>query len=148
LESLKSLEVDYLIHAGDFEIEKNLQLLKNANIPYISVFGNNDYSLVSVAHNYSIKQEPHYFQLNNLRFKLMHMPFYMSPDADIIIYGHTHEQEISYTNNTLFLNPGELCARNKPQSEYMLLEITEKEYIITPFINNQELERIVYDRNQ
>ena len=33
-------------------------------------------------------------------------------------------------NGTLFLNPGEVCAREKPLIECVLLEINENEYII------------------
>ena len=35
-------------------------------------------------------QEPHYFKLAKTKFKLMHLPFFMSPDSEVVIYGHTH----------------------------------------------------------
>ena len=151
LNHLVDLGVNHIIHAGDLETEQNLLLLKNTDIPYTCVFGNNDFRLVSLQDRYNIYQEPHYFKLSDLRFKLMHMPFHLSPDADIIIYGHTHIEEVSYKNDTLFLNPGEICAREKPQSTYMTLEITDEQYIITTYINNFttiDTQRKVYDRTQ
>ena len=58
----------------------------------------------------------------------MHLPFYMSPDADIVIFGHTHTFECDFKNNTLFLNPGEACARNKPLMEFVMLDIDNNNY--------------------
>ena len=136
LNHLIDLGVNHIIHAGDLETEQNLMLLKHTGVDYTCVFGNNDFRLVSLQDKYNIYQEPHYFELLDLRFKLMHMPFYLSPDADIVVYGHTHIEEVSYKNGTLFLNPGEICAREKPQSSYMTLEITDEQYIITTYIND------------
>ncbi len=59
----------------------------------------------------------------------MHLPFYMTPDTNIVISGHTHIFEHQYINNTLFLNPGEICAREKNLTECVLLEITQNHKI-------------------
>ena len=151
IEYLKSENVEYLIHAGDLEIEENLKLLKDSNLTYVSVFGNNDYNLVSLSDKYTIKKEPYYFKIKDLKFKLMHLPFYMTPDADIVISGHTHIFEHSHVNDTLFLNPGEICAREKDKTECVVLEITDNKYIIE--YNYREIENknwktetIEYDR--
>ena len=61
------------------------------------------------------------------------MPYYMSPDANIVIFGHTHTFECDYKNNTLFVNPGEACARNKPISECLMLSITDEQYAIEAY---------------
>ena len=105
-------------------------------MPYVSVFGNNDSSLQRIAHKYNIKSEPYYFKKSDITFKLMHMPYYMSPDCDIVIYGHTHIFKSEYINNTLFLNPGEVCAREKPLIECVLLEVNDKEYIVDYYSKN------------
>ena len=60
----------------------------------------------------------------------MHLPYHLTPDSDVIIFGHTHIFECDYKNKTLFLNPGEVCAREKPLIECLQLEIKENEYII------------------
>jgi predicted phosphodiesterase len=60
----------------------------------------------------------------------MHLPYHLTPDSDVIIFGHTHIFESDYKNKTLFLNPGEVCAREKPLIECLQLEIKENEYII------------------
>ena len=136
IEFLKLQECEYLVHAGDLCIEKNLELLENSGLKYIAVFGNNDRSLLSLFSKYNIKQEPYYFKIKDISFKLMHLPYHLTPDSDVIIFGHTHIFECDYKNKTLFLNPGEVCAREKPLIECLQLEINENEYIITRFFKN------------
>jgi uncharacterized protein len=136
IDFLKENGSEYLIHAGDLCIEKNLELLENSGLKYISVFGNNDRSLLPLQSKYFIKQEPYYFQIKDIKFKLMHLPYYMTPDSDIVIFGHTHTFECDYKNKTLFLNPGEVCAREKPLVECALLEIKQNEYIISYYFKD------------
>ena len=152
IELLKENGAQYLIHAGDLCIEENLQLLEDSQLKYISVFGNNDMSLISLQQKYNIKQEPYFFKIKETTFKLMHLPFYMTPDCDVVIFGHTHIFESEYNNKTLFLNPGEVCAREKPQVECVLLEIKENEYIINYYSrnineNNYTKKEIKYEKN-
>jgi len=122
---------EFLIHAGDIVKTEMLEQLVATGLKYVAVYGNNDAHLHAVHNDYNLVQEPHYFKLGGTRFKLMHLPFFMSPDADVIIYGHTHTFDCEFTNGTLFLNPGEACARNKPVSECALLEITEEQFKVT-----------------
>ena len=151
IDFLKEENCEYLIHAGDLCIEKNLQLLEESNLSYVAVFGNNDRSLLSLASKYNIKNEPYYFKIKDIKFKLMHLPYHMTPDCDVLIFGHTHKFESDYKNKTLFLNPGEVCAREKPLIECMKLQINENEYIITRYyrnINEENFkkEEIIYEK--
>lgn len=122
---------EFLIHAGDIVEPEVLELLKNSGLKYVAVYGNNDAHLVSYHNSYNLVQEPYYFKLANTRFKLMHLPFYMNPDADVVIFGHTHIFECDFKNNTLFLNPGEACARNKPLSEFAMLEVEKESFKVS-----------------
>jgi len=135
LDFIQDKDIDYIIHAGDLEIVENLELLEDSGIEYISVFGNNDSMLYNYQKDYNIYKEPYYFKIKKIKFKLMHLPFYLSNDADIIIFGHTHQFEYKYQNKTLFLNPGEVCARNKPLSEFVILDIG-KSYKITHYFKD------------
>jgi uncharacterized protein len=130
VDMLKAKGAEFLIHAGDLEIKENLDILKNSGLIYTSVFGNNDYNLVQYQNQYNINKEPYYFKIKDLKFKLMHIPTYMTPDSDIIILGHTHIHEHQYVNNTLYLNPGEICAREKDLTECVLLEVDDTHYTI------------------
>ncbi|AXX88377.1 YfcE family phosphodiesterase [Malaciobacter marinus] len=148
---LKQKGANYLIHAGDLCIEDNLKLLQNSKLVYVTVFGNNDRSLLSLSNEYNIQKEPYYFKIKDIKFKLMHLPYYLNADSDIVIFGHTHKFECSYNNGTLFINPGEICAREKPLIECALLEINKNEYIITYYYkdintNNFMKEEFRYER--
>ena len=151
VDMLKSKGAKYLLHAGDLETVENLDILKDSGLIYTSVFGNNDYNLVQYSNKYNINQEPYYFKIKDLKFKLMHIPNYLAPDTDIIISGHTHIFEQEFINNTLYINPGEICAREKELTECVLLSITEDKYIIEynykkPDVKIWETKEYVYDR--
>jgi len=148
---LKSFGAEYLVHAGDLELKEHLDILKDSNLPYVAVFGNNDYNLIQYANQYNIKKEPYYFKIKDYKFKLMHLPYYLTGDTDIVISGHTHIFEHSYINDTVFINPGEICAREQPIISAVLLEITDNKYIInrhTKDINSTqwEIEEFIYDK--
>ena len=136
IDFLKEIKSDYLVHAGDLCVEKNLKLLEESELKYIAVFGNNDRYLLDLTSTYNIKQEPYYFKIKDTTFKLMHLPYYLTPDSDVVIFGHTHIFECDYKNNTLYINPGEVCAREKPLIECVQLEIKENEYIISRYFRN------------
>jgi len=151
IDLLKEKEAQYLIHAGDLCLEENLKHLENSGLVYVSVFGNNDMSLIPISSKYNIKQEPYPFKIKDTTFKLMHLPYYLNGDCDVVIFGHTHMFESEYNNGTLFLNPGEVCAREKPLIECVLLEIKDNEYIINYYsrdINKNKFEKkeIKYER--
>lgn len=148
---LKDRGASFLIHAGDFSTKQNLQDLKDSGIAYCAVFGNNDAALLECKEQFEIHKEPHYFKYRGIKFKLMHIPFYLSGDVDVVIFGHTHAFECEKKGNTLFINPGEVCARNKPISEYALLEISDKHYYINYFYKELESAKLYtkefqYDR--
>ena len=136
IDFLKEIKSDYLVHAGDLCVEKNLKLLEESELKYVAVFGNNDRNLINLTSSYNIKQEPYYFKIKDITFKLMHLPYYLSPDSEVVIFGHTHVFECDYKNKTLFINPGEVCAREKPLIECVQLEIKENEYIISRYFKN------------
>jgi putative phosphoesterase len=121
---------DFFIHAGDIVDPDTLDILETCGKKYIAVYGNNDAHLAEYHNRYHLVQEPYYFKLANTKFKLMHLPFYMSSDAEVIIFGHTHKFKTEFIDGTLFLNPGEVCARNKPISESVLLEVLDDEFIV------------------
>jgi len=122
---------EFIVHAGDIGELETLNLLKNCGVRYVAVYGNNDAHLGQYHNKYNLVQEPHYFKLAQTKFKLMHLPYYMSPDSDIVIFGHTHEFEADFKNGTLFLNPGEVCARSKPISECAMLEVSDEMFYLT-----------------
>ena len=124
---------EFIIHSGDIVEKEALELLKDSGLKYVVVYGNNDAHLHKYQDKYNLVQEPYYFKLAGAKFKLMHMPYYMKPDVDVIVYGHTHMFNCQYKHKTLFLNSGEICARKKPISECMMLEVKNDEFIVTQY---------------
>jgi len=122
---------EFLIHAGDIGEPAVLEQLKHSGVRYIAVYGNNDAHLHEYHNRYHLVQEPHYFKLAQTTFKLMHLPFYMSADTEVVLFGHTHLFECDFKNGTLFLNPGESCARNKPLSECAMLDVSDTSFQVT-----------------
>jgi len=124
---------EYIIHAGDICEYDTIEYIKNTNLPYVAVYGNNDAAMVQYHNDFNLHKEPYYFKIKDIKFKLMHLPYYLTPDSDVVIFGHTHTFYVEQKNNTLFLNPGEICAREKPLSEGVLLEVTPSEFVVKYF---------------
>ncbi|MEA1920458.1 MAG: YfcE family phosphodiesterase [Campylobacterota bacterium] len=142
IEHLLDEGAEFIIHAGDICERKVLDELSECGKRYVAVYGNNDSKLTSYHNQYSLVQEPHYFKLANTRFKLMHLPFYMAPDTDVVIFGHTHQFECDFRGGTLFLNPGETCGRNRGTSEFAMLEVVPAFFRITYYTRDPEASKI------
>lgn len=134
IDHLAAKGAEFLIHAGDIVKPEMLQQLKASGLRYIAVYGNNDAALHEYHEKYNLVQEPHYFKLGGVNFKLMHLPFYLNADAEVILFGHTHVFECDFKNNTLFLNPGEACARDKPFSSCAMLDVTDNAFTVTHYL--------------
>jgi putative phosphoesterase len=133
IDTLVDEGAEYLIHAGDIVEEKTLKLLENAGLPYKAVLGNNDLHLHDKIDRYALAQEPHFFTWEGLHVKLMHHPFYLTPEADLVVYGHTHYFDASLKGGTFYLNPGEVCARKKNLCECALLHVNAPRWDVTRF---------------
>ncbi|WP_456470995.1 metallophosphoesterase family protein [Caminibacter sp.] len=124
--------IEFLVHAGDIVREELLEYIESKGLRYVAVLGNNDFHLYSVVDKYELVTEPFYFKLAGKTWKLMHYPKYIFPlDTDIIVYGHTHDVDITFNGKNLILNPGEVCARDHGFSTCMTLDITDEKYIVT-----------------
>ncbi len=132
IDFLMDKNIEFLVHAGDIVKEEILEYMEALPIRYVAVLGNNDLHLYSVVDKYELVTEPFYFKLAGKTWKLMHYPRYMFPlDTDIIVYGHTHDVDITFNGKNLILNPGEVCARDHGFSTCMTLDIEDEKYIVT-----------------
>jgi len=142
IESLVADGAEFIIHAGDIVELETLELLKNCGLRYVAVYGNNDAHLGRYHAEYNLVQEPYYFKIAKTKIKLMHLPFYMNGDADVVVFGHTHTFESEFKAGTLFLNSGEVCARSKPVSEWVMLDISHEAYKVTHYTKENKIEII------
>jgi putative phosphoesterase len=126
IDQIKSLNVDMIFHCGDISIGSVLRELEQV-APLRAVTGNRDFLLskeLPVSHELLIYKKKvvithghlnprvywadkfsylrHGYDFERYRERL-ELAF---PDADAIIYGHTHHPENEWQNGKLFFNPG------------------------------------------
>lgn len=109
--------VDCVLHAGDITSPSSVQALASIDhVKFIGVFGNCDSdksaleSIVS-SHEGEIQRGVYRGKIGEKKLLMAHDPcaFGNAPitgDFDLIVYGHTHIQEIRRDGNTLIINPG------------------------------------------
>lgn len=130
--------VGHIIHAGDYTSPFTQRVLKNFKGGFTGIFGNNDGERVLLKKLYQdqIYTQPYKFRLGNKRIVVMHEPDVVDALAasghfDLVIYGHTHEPLIRTVNETLIVNPGEVCGwlYGKPTAAIVDLETMDAELI-------------------
>ena len=101
---------------------KHIPKFKSLNCRFIGVFGNNDgdqellKKRFSEAQNCEIHGRFAQIDINNYKIALLHgdepellFALRYSQKFNVIVYGHTHNRDIEQHENTLIINPGELC---------------------------------------
>ena len=113
VELLRQKGAQHLIHAGDYVALFAVKVLTQSGLPFPGVFGNNDgetQGIHSLTRN--IHLSPYWFALGDRRFVIAHdlgkLPADARGDADVIVFGHTH-QVLVEKGPPLLLNPGECC---------------------------------------
>ncbi|MCX7885620.1 MAG: metallophosphoesterase [Caloramator sp.] len=109
--AIKSMgKLDLVIHLGD-EYRDIIKVNEKYKLPVEYVSGNNDFGVeripekvlsingkkifITHGHRYNV-----YFGLESLYFKAL------EAGAELVLYGHTHVQDINNRKNIFFLNPG------------------------------------------
>ena len=119
-------QVNFVLHAGDFSFVSSAKLFSNLGIPFIAVFGNNDFEVYDLKKTIQlfgqIYNPPYIFELSNKTFVLTHRICNISQPFDYMIYGHTHKPHIEETNTGIFINPGEVSGRRYGRSTVAILE--------------------------
>ncbi len=114
VELFNQRRVDLAIHAGDLVAPFVQRALSALKAPLVMVFGNNDGERLGLARAFEGKifQAPHEIEVDGKRVLILHEPHNLeairvSELYDAVIYGHTHEIEVTRTGKTLVINPGE-----------------------------------------
>lgn len=102
---------DYVIHAGDIGNEKCYSTLKQLNKPIYMIRGNCDLGQWARYLPQTLS-----FMIHGVTFYLIHnladLP-YPTPNASVIVSGHTHASTAYTRRGVLYLNPG---SAGKPKS--------------------------------
>lgn len=136
---LNKENIDFLIHCGDivspfistvFEgLDENI---KNGN--FYGVFGNNDGDLLYLVKRFEkickISGYELILELAGKKIYVSHGPnpivimgLAKSGEFDIIATGHTHDHKIETINNTLVINPGELCGYLTGKATFVIVDL-------------------------
>ena len=113
--------VDCVLHAGDITSPSSVQALAGINhVKFIGVFGNCDSdkpALESVvnSHKGEIHRGIYKGNIQGKKLLMAHDPrnlgdMPITGDFDLIVYGHTHVQDIHKQGSTLVINPGQSWA--------------------------------------
>jgi putative phosphoesterase len=118
IEVFNEQKVDYILHAGDMVspfTAKAFAEVKNAK--FIAVFGNCDGEKVflkSTIESFGgeVYEDSYTGQIGGREIFMTHRPSALDEVAgsgkyDLVVYGHTHKQDIRRVGGTLIINPGE-----------------------------------------
>jgi len=116
---IQAAGVGMLLHAGDYCAPFSLKPIEDAHLSWAGVFGRNDgapQGLVSRAQSAigaELFESPHSFELGGRRVMLVHDLGDVSARSiashEVVIHGHTHQQEMKTRGPSLIVNPGEAC---------------------------------------
>ncbi len=113
VEMFRRRGVEHILHTGDYVALFAVKVLTQCGIPFTGVFGNNDGERAGIGKlTSSIHNEPYRVELGGRRITLVHhltkLPPEQRTDADVILFGHTHQVTVEEGPPLLF-NPGECC---------------------------------------
>lgn len=118
VDALNDLQVELVLHAGDYVAPFVVNELARLRCRLQGIFGNNDGERLGLTKRISaigqVQVQPLFLELEGCRLAMVHEPepveaFARSGLYDLVIYGHTHQQELRTVGDCVVLNPGEVC---------------------------------------
>lgn len=133
-------QMDAVIHCGDSELSYDHNVLKDVTIVrgncdrdkhfpeemVLSVDGAKVY--VTHGHLYNVKQS-----ILNLSYRAQEI------EADIVLFGHSHELGAELVNGILLVNPGSLLLpRGRREKSFAMIEKSEANWVVTFYTDDNE----------
>jgi putative phosphoesterase len=126
-----------ILHVGDYCSPFSLRAFEDAHISLAGIFGKNDgdreglVSRAQSAFGSELFESPHSFEINGRRILLVHdigdVHDRSISGHEIVIHGHTHQQEMKTRGDTLIVNPGEGCGWLHGTPSAALLDVDSRE---------------------
>jgi len=126
-----------VLHAGDYCSPFALKAFEDSHMSLAGVFGRNDgdpQGLVTRAQSAfgtELFESPHSFEIGGRRILLVHdigdVNRRSVSSHEIVIHGHTHQQEMKTRGDTLIVNPGEGCGWLYGTPSAALLDLDSRE---------------------
>ena len=142
IEIFRTRGVQYVLHGGDIVAPFTIQAFSELRAKLIAVFGNNDgeklrlkatvESFGGEIHEYCYKGE-----LGGRKICMMHTD-HLAEDAiksqmyDLVVYGHTHHQDIRREGRTLIVNPGEATDWITGSAQVAIVDLDDMSYTTEP----------------
>ncbi|MEN3046058.1 MAG: metallophosphoesterase [Candidatus Hydrothermales bacterium] len=130
-------KIEFVFHLGDiiapFTLKAIRELYKGK---LVSIFGNNDGEkqglyLTAKDLKFEIFEPPLVYELEGTKFMLYHnYPenyFAEIKGIDFLLFGHWHKVIHVRKENTIFLNPGEVCGYLSGEKTFAIIDLKSKE---------------------
>jgi len=119
-----------VFHAGDWVAPFAAKAWREAGVPVMGVFGNNDGEKVGLNNVLQdIHQAPHLFEAAGRRILLAHdlaeVADAQAQQADLIVVGHTHNSTVGRHGRAVLVNPGEVCGWATGRASMAFVELEE-----------------------
>jgi putative phosphoesterase len=133
--------IGMVLHAGDYCSPFALKAFEDAHMSHAGVFARNDgdqqglISRAQSAFGAELFESPHSFEIGGKRILLVHdigdVQKRSISGLEIVIHGHTHQQEMKTRGDTLIVNPGEGCGwlYGTPSAAMIDLDTRQVEFI-------------------
>jgi uncharacterized protein len=134
VKQLNEMNVELVLHAGDYVAPFVAEHFKQLNAPLIGVFGNNDGDRVMLKKKFAefgadIRGRFAFVLVDGLRIALLHgdetelMRSLLELEShDVLVSGHTHVPKAYRKGGTLVINPGEACGYLSGKSTISILD--------------------------
>ncbi|MCS7208947.1 MAG: metallophosphoesterase [Fimbriimonadales bacterium] len=141
VDALNDLQVELVLHAGDYVAPFVVNELARLKCRVQGIFGNNDGERLGLAKRLSevgqVQVQPLFLQLEGCRIAMVHEPepveaFARSGLYDLVVYGHTHQQELRTVDACLVINPGEVCGWLTGKATCAVVALPERTVEIIP----------------
>ena len=141
VKQMQAAGVGMVLHAGDYCSPFALKAFEDAHVSLAGVFGRNDgdtQGLLSRAQSgfgAELFESPHSFEVGGRRILLVHDIGDVNERSvlghEIVVHGHTHQQEMKTRGETLIVNPGEGCGwlYGKPSAALLDLDARSVEFL-------------------
>jgi hypothetical protein len=135
--------VDYVFHSGDIVSEDTSLVFSGLEkAKFIAVYGNCVYSKAELkraveSFGGKIYDEICETELDGKRIFMKHIPdcttrIIESGEYDLVIYGHTHKQDIRRKGKTLVVNPGTARTWSMSPPSVVIVDLSDMSFEILP----------------
>ena len=135
--------VQYVLHAGDIVAPFTAKAFASLpGVKFIAVFGNNDGEKLFLKHTIEgfggeIHEYCYKGELAGRKVYMTHTHHNVEEVAagqmyDLLVYGHTHRQDIRRVGRTLIVNPGEATDWITGSARVVILDLNDMSHTVEP----------------